>query len=88
MLLTIYDITQKTMSPQKSVEDIMINFVRSSNLQMFFKIDDACKNFLNFTGKNCVGQSLLNKAAGLKVCNFIKKRLPSRGVFLQNFTNF
>ena len=40
-------------------------------VQMFFKID-VPKNFANFTGKKPVLESLLDKVAGLKVCNFIK----------------
>ena len=46
----------------------------------FFKLD-APKNFANFTRKKPVLESLPNKVAGLKVCNFIKKR-NSTGDFL------
>ena len=40
---------------------------------MFFKVG-VLKNFANFTGKHIL-KSLFNKVAGLKSCNFIKKRL-------------
>ena len=59
------------MSPQNSEEDVMINFVRSSRSQMFFKIN-VLKKLRKFHRKKPVLQSLLNKVAGLKVCNFIK----------------
>ena len=42
---------------------------------MFFKKGDL-KNFANFTGKHL--ESLFNKVAGLRACNFIKKRLQHR----------
>ena len=72
MLLTIYYVTiQKTMSPRNSEEDVMINFVRSSRSQMFFKIN-VLKKLCKFHRKKPVLQSLLNKVAGLKVWNFIK----------------
>ena len=44
----------------------------SSRLQMFFKIGGP-KNFAIFTGKQLL-ESFLNKVAGLKTCNIIKKR--------------
>ena len=49
-------IIQKTMSPRKSEEDVMLCFVnprkdRSSGSQIFFKID-VPKNLRNFTGKH------------------------------------
>ena len=65
------------MSPRKSEGDVMINFVRSSRSQMFFKID-VLKNFANLPGKKPVLESFLNKVAVLKVCSFIKKRLQHR----------
>ena len=40
---------------------------------MFFKIG-VFKNFRKFHKKTPVLESLFNKAAGLKACNFIKKR--------------
>ena len=46
--------------------------VRSSRLQMFFKIG-ALKNFANFTGKHLCWNFLL-----ICSCNFIKKRLQHR----------
>ena len=51
--------------------------VRGSLSQMFFKLD-ALKNFGNFTGKKPMLESFPNRVAGLKVCNFIKKRLQHR----------
>ena len=51
MLLTIYcAIIQKTMSPRKSEEDVILSFVRSSRSQIFFKIG-VLKNFAIFTRK-------------------------------------
>ena len=43
---------------------------------MFFEIG-VLKNFATFTGKHAL-ESLLNKVASLKPCNFIKKRLQHR----------
>ena len=55
---------------------VEIGMVRSSRLQIFFKIG-VLKNFAIFTGKHlCL--CLFNKVAGLKSCNFIKKRLQHR----------
>ena len=45
---------------------------RSSHLQMFFKIG-VLKNFVNFTGKQCVG------------VNFVKKRLKCFSVTFAKF---
>ena len=78
------------MSPRKT---LWLSFVRSSRLHIFLKID-VLKNMF-FHRKKPVLESLLNKVAGLKVCNFIKKRLKhrcfpvklhkfSRAPFLQN----
>ena len=50
---------------------------KSSRSQIFFKIG-VLKNFANFTGKAPVLESSFNKVAGLKTCNFIKKRLQHR----------
>ena len=44
---------------------------------MYFRIG-VLKNFAMFTGKTPVLESLFNKYAGLKACNFIKKRLQHR----------
>ena len=49
---------------------------RSSCSLIFFKIG-VLKNFANFTGKHLL-ESLFNKVAGLKTCNFFKKRLQHR----------
>ena len=43
---------------------------------MFFNIG-VLKNFTIFTGKYVLG-SLFDKAAGLQVCNFLKKRLQHK----------
>ena len=50
---------------------------RSSRSQMFFKIG-VLKNFAVIRRKTPVFESLFNKIAGLKSCNFIKKRLQHR----------
>ena len=42
-------------------------------LQLFYKIV-ALKNFAKLTGKPVL-ELLFNKATGLQVCNFIKKKL-------------
>ena len=47
---------------------------RSSRSQMFFKIG-FLKTFANFIEKKTVLESLFNKVAGLRVSNFVKKRL-------------
>ena len=44
---------------------------------MSFKMD-VFKKFSNIHRKTPVLESLFNKVAGLKVCNFIKKRLQGR----------
>ena len=54
------------------------NLYRSSRSQMFFKIGVL----RNFRRKTPVLESVFNKVAGLKVCNFIKKGLQNTGVFL------
>ena len=41
---------------------------------MYLKIG-ALENFAMFTGKRLIGVAFLNKYAGLKTCNFIKKKL-------------
>ena len=41
---------------------------------MYLKIG-ALENFAMFTGKHLIGVAFLNKYAGLKTCNFIKKKL-------------
>ena len=59
---------------------------RSSSSQMFFKID--VQKFRKFHRKTPVlEESLFNKVAGLKDCNFIKKRLQHR-CFPVKFANF
>ena len=49
---------------------------------MFFKVgvlkNFVTENFCNIHSKTPVLESLFNKVAGLKVCNFIKKRLQLR----------
>ena len=53
---------------QSDVSAIHLCFVKAS----------VSKNFANFTGKH-LGRSLFfNKVAGLKACNFMKKRLQHR----------
>ena len=52
---------------------------------MFFKIS-VLKNFAIFTGKH-LWESLINKIAGQKACNFLKKRLQQM-CFPANITKF
>ena len=44
---------------------------------MFFKIG-VLKNFANIHRKTTVLESLFNKVAGRKACNFIKKETPTQ----------
>ena len=63
MLLTIHDvISQKTMSPRKSEEGVMIKFCKSYEGQkQSFK--DVLKNLQNFTGKHmCWGLLLIKES--------------------------
>ena len=53
------------------------SIVRSSRLQMFFKIS-VLKNFANFILKHLWWSFLLKKVAALKARNFIKKKLQHR----------
>ena len=50
---------------------------RCSSKEVFFK-RGVLKCFAIFTGKVPVLESLFHKIAGLKICNFIKKRLQHR----------
>ena len=50
---------------------------RSSHRRCSFK-KAVISNFELFTGKKIVLQSIFNKVAGLKACNFVKKRLKRR----------
>ena len=52
---------------------------RSSRSQMFFKIS-ALENFEKFTEKKKVLQSLFTKVAGLRVKDFIKRRLQYKAL--------
>ena len=51
--------------------------LRSSRSQMFFKIG-VFKNVSIFSKKTSMFESLFNKAAGRKVCVFIKKDTPTQ----------
>ena len=62
-----------------------IERLRSSRLQMFFKIG-VFKSFANFTGDFCV-RAFSKKICSLKACNFIKKS-SNTGVFLWSLQNF
>ena len=53
--------------------------IRSSRLQMFFKIG-VPKKFRNIHSKTLLSESLLNKVA----CNFMKKRLQQRYFSVNN----
>ena len=46
--------------------------------QSFANIHHILENFTNFAEKTPVLESLLNKVADLKTCNFIKRRLQHR----------
>ena len=50
---------------------------RSGRLQTFFKIG-VLKHFTIFTGKHLSWRLFFIKVAGLKACNYIKKRLQHR----------
>ena len=62
---------------------------RSSRLQMIFKVD-VLKYFAIFTGKYlCWSLFLITlQASGLKVCNFIRKRLTHRCFLVVNIVKF
>ena len=64
---------------------VMFSRSRSSRSQIFFKIG-VLKNFAIFTEKRVL-KPLFNKVAGLKACNFNKKR-PQDRCFLVNITKF
>ena len=51
-----------------------LDVIRSSRLQMFFKIS-ILKKFLKLYSKTSVVEFLFNKVATLKGCNFVKKKL-------------
>ena len=53
---------------------------RSNRLDMFFK-KGILEKFSVFTGKH-LHRTFLNKFAGLKACNFLKKRLQYRRLWL------
>ena len=58
------------------------NIIRSSRSQMFFKVG-VLKNFAKFSGERTAAlESLFNKVAGLRACNFIKKSDFCTCVFL------
>ena len=69
-----------------SIIHLFFSKSRSTSSQMSFKIG-VLKILANFTRKYLCFESLFNEAAGLKACNFIKKRLQDR-CFPVKFANF
>ena len=63
---------------------LRVNIVRTSRLQLFFKIS-VLKNLFHF--KTSMVEFLFNKVAALKACNFIKKKLQHK-CFLVNIAKF
>ena len=74
------------MSPQKSEEDVMTKFCQKQSFADFLQ-NKYSENLRKFHRKKPVLESLLNKVAGLKVSNFIKKRLQRR-CFCVKFQKF
>ena len=65
------------MSPQKSEEGDMIDFCQKQSFADV--LQNRCSQKLHrFHRKKTVLESLLNKFATLKLCNFIKKRLQHK----------
>ena len=52
-----------------------------------FLLIGVLKNFANLTGKDLCWESVFNKVAGLKACNFNKKRLQHT-CYLVKFAKF
>ena len=72
---------------------MLMKFLITGSLKNFLQkhsfaniIQNRC-NFTTFTGKQLSLESPFNKVAGLKACNFIKKRLQHR-CFLVKFAKF
>ena len=90
--LTIYIVLYGKWCPherqRKTLWLSLINPSKSKNsrLQKSFKIG-VLKNLANFTRKTYALESLFNKAAGLKACDFIKKWLRHK-CFSVNFLKF
>ena len=90
-LLCYYVIIQKTISPRKSEKNVMIKFCKSQEgqKQLFADVlqNKCSEKFHKFQRKKPLLKPLLNKVAGLKVCNFIKIR-PQYRCFPMNFPKF
>ena len=90
-LLCYYVIIQKTTSPRKTEKNVRIKFgkTQQGQKQLFADVvQNRCsENFYKFHRKKPVLEFLLNKVAGLKVCNFIKIR-PQYRCFPMNFPKF
>ena len=61
-------------STQIACDVMCVQYVQKQPPQLFFK-KGVLKNFANFTGKHLCWSLFFNKVAGLRACNFIKKRL-------------
>ena len=72
-----YAIIQKTMSPLKSEEDVMIKICQKQSF-VDVPLNRCSSKLCKFHRKKPVLESLLNKVAGLSDCNFIKKRLQHK----------
>ena len=55
--------------------------------EMFYK-KSALKNFRNDHGKTSVLESIVNKVAGLKACNFIKNSMEISVIIASNTSVF
>ena len=61
-------------SIQNACEVMCVQYILKQPREVFFK-KGVLKNFANFTGKHLCWSLFFNKVAGLRACNFIKKRL-------------
>ena len=67
-MLCVIDITETSLNKLLAT----VAYLKKQPLELK---KDTVKNFANFTKKTLVLESVLNKIAGLWVCNFFKKRL-------------
>ena len=66
---------------------VKVKIITRRNHRRCFVKEGVLKKFANFTKKTPVLESLVHKVAGLKACNFIKKR-PQHMSSLVKFVNF
>ena len=66
---------------------VKVKIITGRNHRRCFVKEGVLKKFANFTKKTPVLESLVHKVAGLKACNFIKKR-PQHMSSLVKFVNF